>query len=658
MQRPLTYRPDIDGMRAVAVLAVIGYHAGARWFRGGFVGVDIFFVISGYLITSIIARQLPEGRFRFADFYARRCKRIFPSLILVLVSVMAYGWLVLLPDEYEHLGKHVAAGAGFVSNFALWFESGYFDKAAEAKPLLHLWSLGIEEQFYLLWPPVLIWAWKRKWNLLHVAAGIISLSFVMNIGLVSLWQASDAYYLPPTRFWELLLGAALACAHLFGTEELAHSAGRVKALIPGSLFIFSDNLLAMTGLILVLVSIVALSKETLFPGWWALLPTVGTLLLISAGPGAWANRKLLSNRAVVFIGLISYPLYLWHWPLLSFAQIDENGSASTLVKACAVCFAFLLAWATYTFVEAPIRTGTHRIAWVLVPSVVVAGCFGLAAYKDYLHVRAEKYGVDKIVSAQRDWDFPGHLRPVHTDVGYYFEQGTGRSKVLFVGDSYMEQYYPRIDKLLTENPGRTKGVLFVTQPGCLPIRYMQGFVQLKCKGLAERALSLAQDPSITTVVISAGWMGYSAFRSDESRVAFGSLTAMLADYRRMGKSVYVVLPIPAGGEFAPQNLVKRSVLDFGFRIVDSPVPRGAVEDSMKWMTTRLTDIAHAIGATAIDPFPYICREGTCPTFMEDGLPVYKDGAHFRPEFVRRHITFLDALVCDACTLPETDPVSN
>jgi peptidoglycan/LPS O-acetylase OafA/YrhL len=220
----VVYRPDIDGLRAVAVLAVIGFHASAGWFPGGYVGVDIFFVISGFLITSIIARQVRQGRFSFVDFYARRCKRIFPSLIVVLLAVVAYGWLVLLPDEYERLGKHVAAGAGFISNFAFWVESGYFDKSAGSKPLLHLWSLGIEEQFYLLWPPILLWAWKRKWNPLNVAVGIVSVSFAINIMLVSLWQARDTYYLPPTRFWELLLGGALACAQLFLSRRVGPSA--------------------------------------------------------------------------------------------------------------------------------------------------------------------------------------------------------------------------------------------------------------------------------------------------------------------------------------------------------------------------------------------------------------------------------------------------
>jgi len=311
----LAYRPDIDGLRAVAVLSVIGFHAGVRWFPGGYAGVDIFFVISGFLITSIILRQLAEDRFSFADFYARRCKRIFPALIIVLAAVFAFGWMFLLPNEYERIGKHIVAGAGFVSNFAFWLESGYFDSAAGTKPLLHLWSLGIEEQFYLLWPPLLLWVWKRKPDALAVAIGLASISFAINVMLVSLWQATDMYFLPPIRFWELLVGSALAYAHLFRREELEHLLKRATAGVPGSRLVSIENIQATIGLALIAVAVVVLDKRTLFPGWWALAPTIGAGLLISAGPRAWINRKLMANRVVVFIGLISYPLYLWHWPL-------------------------------------------------------------------------------------------------------------------------------------------------------------------------------------------------------------------------------------------------------------------------------------------------------------------------------------------------------
>jgi len=205
------YRPDIDGLRALAVLSVVLYHAHAfpKVLKGGFIGVDIFFVISGFLISTIIFSGLERGSFSFFDFFCRRIRRIFPALLLVLISCYAFGWFVLLADEYKQLGKHIAAGAGFVSNFVLWTESGYFDAGAETKPLLHLWSLGIEEQFYIVWPLILWWAWKKKFNLFTITLVLAFFSFGLNLAKYRVNGVAD-FYSPQTRFWELLAGALLA----------------------------------------------------------------------------------------------------------------------------------------------------------------------------------------------------------------------------------------------------------------------------------------------------------------------------------------------------------------------------------------------------------------------------------------------------------------
>ena len=203
------YRADIDGLRAIAVLSVVGFHAFPSWFRGGFIGVDIFFVISGYLISTIIVGGLEQSRFSFVEFYVRRIKRIFPALLLVLIASYAFGWFALLADEYKQLGKHIAGGAGFVSNFVLWNESGYFDNAADNKPLLHLWSLGIEEQFYVVWPLLLWFAWKKRFNLLTITVLIAAVSFALNIAKVRS-GAVAAFYSPQTRFWELMIGSIVA----------------------------------------------------------------------------------------------------------------------------------------------------------------------------------------------------------------------------------------------------------------------------------------------------------------------------------------------------------------------------------------------------------------------------------------------------------------
>lgn len=349
-----TYRPDIDGLRAIAVLSVVAFHKDSHLVQGGFVGVDIFFVISGYLISSIIFKSIQRGTFSFSDFYIRRVKRILPALILVLISIWTLAYYDFVPTDLKILGKHIAAAAIFVSNFVLWQESGYFDTASSFKPLLHLWSLGIEEQFYLFWPPLIFFAWKCRVNLFALTIFITLISFSLNI----LWVEDSpvaTFYLPLSRFWELLIGSTLAYAQLSKTHEGQY------ALRAKMLFVSSspqlNNVKSALGLLMLISAIIGLDKEKTFPGWWALLPTMGTFLLISAGNGTWINRNILSNRPMVFVGLISYPLYLWHWPLLTYSRYPYD-HAIVFNTNFAILWAFLLAWLTYRFVERPIRFGS------------------------------------------------------------------------------------------------------------------------------------------------------------------------------------------------------------------------------------------------------------------------------------------------------------
>jgi peptidoglycan/LPS O-acetylase OafA/YrhL len=316
------YRPEIDGLRALAVLAGVGFHASPRFVPGGFVGVDVFFVISGFLISGIIFAQLRSGTFSFADFYARRIRRIVPALVVVLAACWAIGWFVLVGDEYFQLQRHIAGGAAFLSNFLLWLEAGYFDLPSESKPLLHLWSLGIEEQFYLIWPPLLYLCWTRRLNILSVAAAIIVFSLALNVALIAHYAVAD-FYLPTSRMWELLAGGVLAYIEQFRK-------GDVDRIVQRTIFTSGAphdeqaiaNLKGWVGLALILTAVLALEKSTAYPGWWfrvpvlhdlarvvgldqgpaypgwwALLPVIGTVLMIWAGPSAWANRTIRRHSA-------------------------------------------------------------------------------------------------------------------------------------------------------------------------------------------------------------------------------------------------------------------------------------------------------------------------------------------------------------------------
>ena len=369
---PSGYRPDIDGLRAVAVAAVVIYHAFPLVLPGGFTGVDVFFVISGYLISGIILSALAAGRFSFRHFYARRIRRIFPALAVVLIAVLVAGWFALYADEYQRLGRHVAAGAAFLSNFILWSEASYFDTAVDRKPLLHLWSLGIEEQFYLAWPMLLVFASRWRRGALAITLAIAAASFAVAIWTVGI-DRTPAFYAPWTRFWELLAGATLACVHADAGLNAAADRLTQRPMVANSL--------AIAGAIAIAAGAVVVDSTRVFPGYWVLLPVLGTFALIAAGGGAWVNRRLLSLPAIVWVGLISYPLYLWHWPLLAFARIMSAETPPAAVRLALVAASVLLAWATYRAIEWPIRFGPRRGSAVpiLATAMTALLAFGLAA---------------------------------------------------------------------------------------------------------------------------------------------------------------------------------------------------------------------------------------------------------------------------------------
>jgi peptidoglycan/LPS O-acetylase OafA/YrhL len=396
------YRSDIDGLRAFAVLSVVLFHAFPEWISGGFIGVDVFFVISGFLISTIIFEKLEQGSFSFTDFYARRVRRIFPALILVLVTSFVLGWCILFVSEYKQLGKHIAGGAGFVANLILWSESSYFDNLSDTKPLLHLWSLGIEEQFYIVWPPILWSAWRFGLrSILPIIVLIALASFALNLYSIALDPVAT-FYSPLTRFWELLIGSLLAYVTVFSNKHPKFS----------NLSAQKANVYSWMGCGLFTAGLLLINKESSFPGGWALLPTLGAALMIQAGSSAWFNRVVLGNPVLVRFGLISYPLYLWHWPLLSFSRILSSGVPELEIRIGVVALSILLSWLTYRFVEKPIRFGNgiqfnipffskwfvskKAITIALVVGLCLIGFAGfLANYKNGSHSRlVNKINID------------------------------------------------------------------------------------------------------------------------------------------------------------------------------------------------------------------------------------------------------------------------
>jgi hypothetical protein len=363
------YRPEIDGLRAIAVLSVLIYHAFPQYLPGGFIGVDIFFVISGYLITGIIFNELHSESFSLWSFYQRRIRRIFPALLLVFLICTGLGWLIMTPAEFELYGTHMIAGGGFVPNVLFWREAGYFDKEAITKPLLHLWSLGVEEQFYLVWPLILAIGWKIFKPKISLVLSLTVLLLLASLAW-SYYQVSHNpvadFYSPISRFWELALGGCLALR----ASHANHSQ-------------YQHPIFEFVGTLLLAFGLFGLDSQTPYPGMWALIPCLASAMIIySSGAPLTPLGYIVRNPAMVFIGLISYPLYLWHWPLLSFARILEGDTISNIYKLALLTLSFVLAWLTYRFIETPIRrTKTSKTALVLILCMLLAMSFGVVLRK-------------------------------------------------------------------------------------------------------------------------------------------------------------------------------------------------------------------------------------------------------------------------------------
>ena len=443
------YRPDIDGLRCFAALPLLIFHIFPNLIPGGFVGVDIFFIISGYLITLIIYVDLEKGSFRFSEFYIQRIKRIFPALIVVLMACLLAGWFFLLANEYESLGKHIAGGAGFVSNIVLWKEAGYFDSASKTKPLLNLWSLGIEEQFYILWPLIIFFSWRLRLNLLVVTIFFLLISFSTNIYLINQDQVTT-FYLPHTRFWELLCGSLLA---VFSVDKIKYKSIIQAVLINSRWFL---NFISILGFSTLLCGFFIINKEFLYPGLWALIPVIGTSLLIVAGPNALINRTILSNRYVVWLGLISYPLYLWQWPLISFVRVIEGKEPSWQIGALVFFLSMLLAWLTYSLIEKPFRQKVKKSKIVvLILSMIAILLIGLDIYRgsgykfrgatEQFSFAVEQLGGLKVEYSQNEICYSRYPLGFQKPKNSHFFCVTNRDQaptVMLLGNSFANHHYP------------------------------------------------------------------------------------------------------------------------------------------------------------------------------------------------------------------------
>jgi peptidoglycan/LPS O-acetylase OafA/YrhL len=623
------YRPDIDGLRAIAVLLVVIHHAFPQSLKGGFIGVDLFFVISGFLISTIIFQNLQQSTFSFLDFYKRRVKRIFPALSLVLLASFVVGWFVLLPTDYKQLGKHIAAGAAFVSNFAFWSESGYFDSGSKLKPLLHLWSLGIEEQYYIFWPLIVLFAWKRKINLFKVCLILFAISFAINV-FTAKGNAVAAFYSPLSRFWELLIGSILAYTSLHTPDD----SKPVKSVRSDDTSkVNTNNLMAWIGFGLLVIGVYFINPERRFPGFWALFPTLAAYLLIKAGPKAWFNQNILSQKILVWIGLISFPLYLWHWPVLVFAEI-KWGSLDLLTKFGLIALSLLLAWLTYRFIERPIRFGKLVVKTKKIPLALCAILLAITALGGYTY--------------QRDGfsnRFPKFIQALlknqpKLDEGWrsgscILEQGHPSSEfspscvdkvkrpMLFLwGDSHAAALYPGL-KHLQDTGAYSFGVAQRTGAVCPPII---GDARPWCNEINTDSFKLIKELKPEIVMMYAYWShGLDGKGGFAGLYDLTKLDATVAELKKIGvKKIILMGPSPYWRNSLPHNIVENWKKT---KTVAKPPLRLSYGDfglvaELPLYDKQMRAIAMRLNVSYISGVDFLCNADGCLTRdSEDGVKV-------------------------------------
>ena len=604
----MKYRAEIDGLRAVAVLPVIFFHAGYAPFRGGFVGVDVFFVISGYLITGLILEELKTGRFSIAGFYDRRARRILPALFFVVLCCIPIAWLLLLPKNLTEFFHSVMAVSLFSSNILFWFESGYFDTGAELKPLLHTWSLAVEEQFYIIFPLLLmaLWRFYRSavfWILLGL--GVISLGYA-HWGAYN--HASATFFLLPARGWELLIGSLAA----YRIHE-----GFVAR--PG----LTSNVLSAAGFLAIAYAVVDYTDRTPFPSLYALVPTVGTVLIILfAVPGTLVHR-VLSLRACVGIGLISYSMYLWHQPLFVFARYLTALPEGSYVFLLLTLITTGTAYISWRYVERPFRTRKYPVWSVL--SVSAAASVAILALGFALPRLSDKQ-VDELdyLTHWQGWTacYPFGARE-EAGGGCRILDSTRPPTFAVIGDSHAGHLASGIRELYD---GSAENPLILLSGGCYPTisrdTGVDGFMDCEQGFMDKAIIHVLADPRIGKVVLS-GYgnlelLGYQAYQDQtitapelaaRQRQLLDGLRETVGLLISGGKQVRFITDTPEMTEH-PAHCSSRFARVFG--TCPHKVARSEVDERSQPMSEIVTQLQEAFPALeVVDGNTVLCDESYC-----------------------------------------------
>ncbi|RUV65219.1 MAG: acyltransferase [Mesorhizobium sp.] len=630
----MAYRPDVDGLRAVAVISVIAFHLSPSWLPGGYLGVDVFFVLSGYLITLILWREALNGQFSILRFYERRIRRIMPALLLVLFFATIAAAMLLLPADLIGYGKSMLATLGFVANIYFWRDTDYFSRAAEAKPLLHVWSLGVEEQFYILFP-LLIAAFARFWpRATFPAITLLTvLSLAANYLALRFGGASPAFFLLPTRAWELGAGAMIALLPLRLTPR-------------GT----TANLLGAIGAVAILIGIISPAQVYAFVPV-ALPVVVGAMLVIAAGrvQQPLANR-LIAAPPLVFVGLISYSLYLWHWPIIVFSQYYLIRELNIGEMVIAVAVMSLGAYASWRYVERPFRS-----KFMPARTVCLAAAGGAGALAVIASVLIWSNGMPGRMSGEAAAINAAVGTNYRCPVSNYVRMGQSRACVLnlpsrdpsdanvvLLGNSHAQMYAPVWQSIFAE---RNMAGLLVPANGCLPtvsVNISRSCIDVAAANLAE----LGKLPNVRTVILGLTWeharlvdaTGKKIETRHDAELVRG-LDDLIARLRAFGKKVVLIGPIAYPGWDLPSDLSRS--LAFG-RPLEAPTYLPVAKFQQQYGPAIQHFEAQGIGF--VRPDKVLCDASRC-NYLLDGRSMFADASHIaEAELFRFRAIFAEALI--------------
>jgi peptidoglycan/LPS O-acetylase OafA/YrhL len=616
------YREDIDWLRAIAVLAVVAFHFEAPAVFGGFVGVDVFFVISGYLITGIIQSEVQGGSFSFAQFYERRVRRLLPALYAMVALTAIPSFHYLLTSERLEFFRSIAAVVTFTSNFFFWFQSGYFDHAAVEKPLLHTWSLAVEEQFYLALPP-LIWGLSRLARAgraaLPVMLAVLALgSFEWCIWLMDGGHSATAFFMSPPRAWEFLIGGLIAFE---GFPVLPNALAR--------------NVARGIGLVLIAVPMFSLRQGPGFPGFNALAPCLGAVVFIWSGIGVptLARARYSPLNGVRFFGQISYSLYLWHWPLFTFARFAKSGLVLDATDKIALfVLTVAISYLSWRFVERPFRNRslapTRRIAFGLaglVTAVLLAGSGAAillgaslsASDREALRLDAyNNYDVEPVYRAGSCYRYDGGA----VDDGC-LDMVAGKQNVLLWGDSYAAQYYFGLSRALDP---QSVNLMQADQAACMPTSAAASQGYPACHTFALRMSAYFEDHKPDFVIMSADWLEYS--RPPRFDAMISNLQATIADLNHRGTAVVLLGPAVQFRTRLPSMLIRARM-----RQVEPSAEDFVLPDIFALDRRMNAALPSHEGFSYISVLDAVCPARQCPITVDGGVPLAWDHAHLTAE---------------------------